>query len=324
MHFTHSDNQKYTDMKRFFVTLAAVALASSMVFAQDLSQATELYNAAAEALNNGDKEAALASFEQALTVAEALGEEGKDVLDNCKKYIPTIKLAIAKDLIKAKDFDAAYEKLNDAKAAAEKFEAADELDEINGYIPQVLLSKGNALLSAKDFAGASTIYKQILDGDATNGMAALRLGQALAGAGDTEGAIAAYEQAAANGQEANAKKQLSNIFLKNAAASLKEKKFAEAVEFANKVNEIGENAQAYQIAAQASQLGGKNNDAIKYFEKYLEVSPDAKDAPAITFTIAALYQQAGNKAKALENYKKVAADPTYGPQAKPQIDALSK
>lgn len=323
MHFTHSDNQKYTDMKRFFVTLAAVALASSMVFAQDLSQATELYNAAAEALNNGDKEAALASFEQALTVAEALGEEGKDVLDNCKKYIPTIKLAIAKDLIKAKDFDAAYEKLNDAKAAAEKFEAADELDEINGYIPQVLLSKGNALLSAKDFAGASTIYKQILDGDATNGMAALRLGQALAGAGDTEGAIAAYEQAAANGQEANAKKQLSNIFLKNAAASLKEKKFADAVTAALKTCEYGENAQAYQIAAQASQLSGKNNDAIKYFEKYLQVAPDAKNAGQIAYTVGALYQQAKNNAKAKEFYTKALSDPKFGAEAKKILDTLN-
>ncbi len=312
----------HIDMKRLFVTLAAAVLASSMVFAQDLNQAKELYNAAAEALNNDEKEAALASFEQALTVAESLGEDGQEVLDNCKKYIPTIKLAIAKDLIKAKDFAGALDKLNDAKASAEKFEAADDLEEINGLVPQVLLSQGNSLLQAKDFAGAAGLYQQILDADATNGMAALRLGQALAGAGDTAGAIAAYEQAAANGQEENAKKQLSNINLKAAAAALKEKKYADAVTSALKTCEYGDNAQAYQIAAQASQLSGKNNDAIKYFEKYLEVAPDAKNAGQIAYTLGALYQQAKNNGKAKEFYTKALKDPKFGPEAKKVLDTL--
>lgn len=309
-------------MKRLFVTLAAAVLATSMIFAQDLSQATELYNAAAEALNGGDKETALSSFEQALTIAEALGEDGQEILDNCKKYIPTIKLAIAKDLIKAKDFGTALDKLADAKAIAEKFGAADELDEIAGLVPQVLLSQGNNLLQAKDFAGAAGFYKQILDADATNGMAALRLGQALAGSGDTEGAIAAYEQAAANGQEENANKQLSNINLKAAAAALKGKKYADAVGAALKACEYGDNAQAYQIAAQASQLSGKNNDAIKYFEKYLEISPDAKNAGQIAYTLGALYQQAKNNGKAKEFYTKALKDPKFGPEAKKVLDTL--
>ena len=44
----------------------------------------------------------------------------------------------------------------------------------------------------------------------------------------------------------------------------------------------------------------------------------------IYFTLGALYQKAGNKAKALENYRKAADDPQYGAKAKQQIEALSK
>lgn len=130
--------------------------------------------------------------------------------------------------------------------------------------------------------------------------------------------------AARNGQEANAKSVLSTTFLKNAAAQLKAGKYADAVELAEKANSYKENAQAYLVAGQASQKSSKNADAISYFEKYLEAAPTAKNAGAIAFTVGALYQQAGNKAKALEYYKKVENDPQFGAQAKPLIASLSK
>ena len=135
-------------------------------------------------------------------------------------------------------------------------------------------------------------------------------------------AVAAFETAAKNGQEEMANKQISNIYLKQAAASLKGGKYADAVTAALKTNEYGENAQAFLVAGQASQKLGKNNDAIKYFEKYLALAPTAKNANAIAFTVAALYQKAGNKAKAAEFYKKVVSDPQLGAQAKQQLDAL--
>ena len=93
---------------------------------------------------------------------------------------------------------------------------------------------------------------------------------------------------------------------------------------AEKANSYVENATAYLIAGQSSQKLSKNADAIKYFEKYLEMKPDAKNAPAITFTVAALYQGAKNNAKALEFYKKVQDDPKFGDQAKQMITSLSK
>ena len=77
-------------------------------------------------------------------------------------------------------------------------------------------------------------------------------------------------------------------------------------------------------AGQASQKLNKTNDAIKYFTKYLDAAPTAKNANAITFTVAALYQQAGNKVKALEFYQKIASDAKYGAQAKQMIDALKR
>ncbi|MBR5724822.1 MAG: tetratricopeptide repeat protein [Bacteroidales bacterium] len=309
-------------MKKLIATLATLMLALGAAFAQDLAAVTELYNSGAEAVAAGNKADALNAFVNALQQAEALGDEGQEVVTNCKNIIPNLKMSLAKDLIKETKFDEAVAALRDVEKVAEEYEALDVLDEAKTLIPQVKMSKAGTLLNAKDYAAAAAAYQDILSENPNDGTAALRLGVALNGAGDVEKAKAAFEQAAANGQAATANKQLGNIYLKEAAAALKAKKYADAVTAAVKVNDFTENAQAWQIAGQASQLGGKNNDAIKYFEKYLEASPDASNAGAIAYTVGALYQGAKNNAKAKEFYTKALNDPKYGAEAKKMLDAL--
>ena len=52
------------------------------------------------------------------------------------------------------------------------------------------------------------------------------------------------------------------------------------------------------------------------------MSPNAKDASDIIFTIAATAQKAGDKATAKEYYNKLTADPKYKDQAAAQLKAL--
>jgi tetratricopeptide (TPR) repeat protein len=309
-------------MKKLIVTLAALAVAFGSAFAQDLAAVTEIYNAGAEAVSAGEKDSALKSFEEALKLAEALGEEGQEVVANCKNIIPNLKLSLAKDLVKAAKFDEAVAALEEVEKVAEAYEAFSVADEAKGLVPQVKLSKANGLYKAKEFDAAAAAFQEILEADPTNGSAAFYKGAALVGAGKNEEAKAAFELAAANGQEANAKKQLGTLYLKEASADLKAKKYANAVAAAVKANEYAPNAQALQLAGQASQAAGKNNDAIKYFEQYLEAAPTASNAGAIAYTVGALYQTAKNNAKAKEFYTKAASDPKYGAEAKKMLDAL--
>ena len=309
-------------MKKIFLLFTAAVLSAGMVFAQDINQATENYNNGAMELQMGNNEAAIGYFQAALEMAEALGEEGAEVAANCRNIIPAIYLSSAKEQIKAENFDAAVEQLNKAIEAAGKYETPEVAEDANALMPQVYVSKGNNFLTAKNFPEAEAAYRQALELDAANGMAAFRLGQALASQNKIEEAEAAYVQAAANGQEKNANKQLSNMFVKLAQAASKAKKYQEAIDYAAKSNQYLENANAYRFAASASQQLGKNADCIANYEKYLELSPNAKDAAGVKYTIAALYQQAGNKAKAKEFYQMVANDPQYGPGAQEQLKTL--
>ena len=316
-------NDKNTDiMKKLIATLAAAVMAVGSLSAQDLAQATELYNTGATYLSGGNFERALESFQQAYDMATALGEEGAEVAENCKSAIPEVSLNLAKNLAQNKDYDGAIARLGTTVELAGQFGNQAVQDEANALVPQLLMQKGNELLNGKDFAGAAAAYKQILESDATNGVAALRLGMALASSGDAAGAIEAFTTAAANGQEAAAGKQLGNLYLRDALAKLKAKDYAGAVDAAVKSTEYSESSSAYQIAGQAAQMTGDNDGAIKYFEKYLELAPNAKNAGQIAYTVGALYQTAKNVDKAKEYYTKALSDPTYGPEAQKLLNAL--
>ena len=310
-------------MKKIFMFFAAVVMAAGIASAQDINSVTETYNNGAMELEMGNKEAALGYFQAALTAAEELGEEGMQIADNCRSTIPVLMESIAKDYIKAQMYDAAIEQLNKTIEVCNTLGNAAQADECKTLIYQTLMAKGNDLINAKDFAAAIEVYNQIMAANPTNAMASLRLGMAYGATGNTEAAEAAYLVAAQNGQEKNAYKQLSSLFVKKAAAVLKTKNYAEALEFALKSNEYLENATAMKVAGTAASALKKNEEAIQYLEKYLELSPNAKDAAQMKYTIAATAQVLGDKEKAKTYYQQILSDPNFGPTAKQQLETLN-
>lgn len=311
-------------MKKMILALAAVVFSAGLVSAQDLASATETYNNGAEQFQNGDKVAALDLFKKALTMAEALGDDGADIVANCKNTIPVLTMSIAKDLVREKEYDSAIEKINEAQKVAGDYENDEVIADAAELLPQVLSAAGTAAYTAKEMEKAVDYFEKSLALDTDNGATALRLGQALNSLGKVEEAKAAFTTAMNNGQEDNAKKQLANIILREAQAALQAGKNADVVSMIAKADEDGmvTNAAAYQLAASASQKLNKAADAIKYYEKFLSADPDNKNAGAIAYTVGALYQGQNNKAKALEFYKK-AQEKGYA-QAADMVKALSQ
>ena len=304
--------------------IAAAAMTVSVAFAQDINAVTDIYNNGAMELEMGNKESALNYFQSALTEAEALGEAGAEIIANCQMMIPAVMISLANDFIEADNLDAAMEWLAKAEEAANAYGDTDNAAKANEKKEQVLMKKAAELLKAKDYANAIVVYEQIMAADPTNGRAALQMGQAYNASGDQVKAEEAFNIAAANGQEKQAFKQLSNLYVKKASASLKAKNTQEAYDFAVKSNEYLENANAYKIAGQCAMALGKAAEGLPLLEKYLELSPNAKDANQMKFNIAATAQKLGDKEKAKAYYEQVLGDPKFGAQAKAQYDALNK
>ena len=310
-------------MKRLFVAVAAFALAAGIASAQDMSAAVETFNMGAQTLESNKTEA-LAQFKSALPQFEACAaDEAADMIAQCKKIIPQTMVSIAKEQINDSKYDEALETLKEATACAEGYGQEEIAAEAKELVPTAYVRKGAALMKAKDFVNAAAAFKGAVALTPEDGQTQLLYGQALMQAGDNDTAVTALEAAAANGKEDQAKKLLSNLFLKEGMALVKANKSAEAITALEKANSYGESANAYKLIASANTKLGKSKAAIEAYKKYLEVSPDAKDAADVMFTIAATAQKAGDKATAIDYYKKLSGT-KYAEQAKAQLAALQK
>jgi len=310
-------------MKRFFIALAALVMTAGIASAQDLSMATETFNNAVTTAES-DKAAALGLFQQAMTLGQTCGEEGAEIVKNCKDVIPGLILSIAKGQINDGQYDAALASLKDAAAKAGEYGIEGIAEEAESLVPDVFFRKGTALFKAKDMAGAAEAFQQVVAADTTNGAAYLRLGQSLLMSGNADGAVEALGQASAKGQKENADKLLGNIFLKKGMGLLKGGKNAEAIEALTKANEYTDNPASYKLIASAYTKLGKTSNALDAYKKYLELDPDAKDASGVKLTIAATAQKHGDKATAIEYYKQLVGDAQYGETAKQQLGVLQK
>lgn len=311
-------------MKKLVMLFAAAAMTISVAFAQDINAVTEIYNNGAMELEMGNKEAAIGYFQSAITEAEALGEAGVEIITNCQMMIPAVMISLANDFIETEDYDTAINWLSKAEEAANQYGDVENANKAAEKKSQVLMKKAGDLLKAKDYANAIVIYEQIMAAEPTNGRAALQMGQAYNASGDQVKAEEAFNVAAANGQEKQANKQLSNLYVKKASAALKAKQTQEAYDFAIKSNEYLENANAYKIAGQCAMALGKAAEGLPLLEKYVELSPNAKDANQMKFNIAATAQKLGDKEKAKAYYEQVLSDPKLGPNAQQQLNALNK
>lgn len=287
-------------MKRILVLAAIAAISASAAMAQDFEKATNLAKQANEALVSGDSKTAIDNFTAALTEAgQCTEEEASSLIENCKKGIAQANYSQANKLIENGNLEEAIAQLAATVTAAEESGDSDLIEKAVEKTQQLHQAIANAKIKAAgaeaDPAAKAAAYKNaiehldaVLAKEPENGKAFLQKGQVLSAIGNRAGAVETFLKAKELGQEAAANKQLSTIFLKDAASKLKAKDFKGAVEAALKSNEFLESANAYKIAGTAANGAKDIAAAEKYLSKYLELAPDAKDAAQIKTAVAAL------------------------------------
>ena len=273
-------------MKKFVFSVCALFAAATISFAQDVNEATDLFNAAVEYLNLGDKTSALENFQKAYDIAKECGEAGQALVDQCESTIPQLALMVAKDYVKAGDYATAVVKAQEASAVAAAMNADASVAE--ALIPNIYMQQGNVLLKAKDYEGAIKAYSANVALNPANGKAYVNMAAAYDRLGQADKAEENYLLAAANGQEKAANKALGNIYLKKALAANKAKSYDQAIELANKSISFNETSKAHYIIGLAAQNSNKIALAISSFEKYLELDPTAANAQDVRTVVEAL------------------------------------
>ncbi len=308
-------------MKKILLTIVVALCTMGISAAQDLEKATELYNNAAAAIENSKAEA-IDLFQQALDMAGKLGEEGQEIVNQCKGIIPKLYISLAKELVNEKKLDEAVAKFKEAIKIGKELGDDEVADEAKTLIPQIQLADANSLLNAKDYEGAVAAYQKVIDSDPENGAAHLRKGQALVALGKLDDAVKAFELASKNGEEDAAAKQLSNTYVKKAVACQKAKDMKGALENAQKSTQYVDNANAQKIIGISASSLKQNKVAAEAFEAYLSMSPEAKDKNQIIYQLATALVATGDNAKACGYFKQIAQDAKFGEAARYQITTL--
>ncbi|MBE6234128.1 MAG: tetratricopeptide repeat protein [Bacteroidales bacterium] len=314
-------------MKKIFVLFAAALMTAGVVSAQDLNQAIEAAKNGQMQFEMNNYPAAIEEFQNALTIAEGLGEEGAEHAETCKAAICQIYMAMAKEVYNGKKFQEAVEAFKKAKEVAEGYgnlDVAAEADELaNNSQLLVYKSAGDAAKRAKDYATAIDNYTKMLELEPANGVAAYQLGDCYYRTKKFDEAVPYLMTAKDNGQEKNALPRLANIYVMKAKASLKAKSYDQALELANQAIGFEASSSAYETAGDATKALKNNAGAIELYEKALE-GAKPKAVNQVKYKIATAAQEMGDKAKAIEYYTMIAGDPNFAEFANYQIKELSK
>ncbi len=289
-------------MKKLVLTLSALLFAATLSFAQDMAEATQMAKDAQEAYSNKEFAKAFEGFQKALTIAEACGEEGAELLDQCKTALPQIAMSIAKEKINAQDYDGGLAELQKVIEISDKYGAIDVLAEAKDLVPAVEQQKGNAL-----FAAADELYQ----------------------AGKLDEALTAF-QALKEAGNANAIKRIPTVFLKMAQAAYKEGKLDAAINAVKSaVTESGGSAaikktagSIVQGAIQKAATTGKLSDAGSYYNLLTELDPGNANLGVLAYTLGASYYKAKNNSQAKSWLQKAVNDPKYGANAQQLLKAL--
>ena len=302
-------------MRMLFIVCLFILSPVGALFGQDLAAAVEVYNAGGMALEVGDYPAAIESFSKALSMLEALpadarGEEGEKMITGSKEIIPQLHLRYGKGLTNAKEFDKAIAELNKAIETGEKYGVADVKAEATELMPQVMLAGATTLLNDGKGAEAVAGFKKVLELEPDNAAAYYRLGAAEASINNEDGAIVAFEKAIEMGDK-NAISSIATIYLKKASAAYSAKKMQETFDNAVKADGYAESANSKKLGGISAYQLKKYDDAIKYLEAYIAMSPTASDKNTMIYMIALSYEAKNNTAKACGYFKQIINDPTY-------------
>lgn len=307
-------------MKKVLVVMAALAMAVSAM-AQDFNAAVETFNAAAQAESKAES---LKLFKDAYAQFVACGDEqeAQAKVEELKNIIPAYAVAVAKESISAKDYDAAIAALEAADADCKEFGAEDKAEEVKNLFGLTYKAAAKKALGAKDAATAFADLKKCVEYTPEDGEAQFLLGRLLLSSGKVDEAKAAFEIASANGKEADVRKQLFNYYYNNGQKQQQAKQFAAAVDSYNAALEIDpqpeKTAIFYKMGVCYGAQGKKaqqNEALIKYVEADAAAAANddilltiAQNAVAIkdTATAKAFYGKLVNSKN--ENYAKQAKE----------------
>lgn len=264
---------------------------------------------------------------------------------NAKQYPKAVEannqvIAITKDPQKKADAEGRIKDIQNIDAI-EHYNAGTDLSK-NGKYDEALAEFDKAIAISKDAkfyyskgvtyskmqkpAEAEKEFKTAISIDPNLDLAYYMLGGVYYTAKNYKDALPVYQKALEVSQNEalknNIKESMKIAYLQLGIASYKEKKYDAAIESFNKANELVPYDQAYLWTGKALTEKKKYDDALTAYNKALENKKTVTEG-MVSYYIGSMYKAKGDKAKAIEYFKKGLTDETVKKACQSEITAFN-
>lgn len=295
--------------------LFIIGLASN-VNAQDKRKAVETYNQALELMKASEYQQAITQFNNALSQAEALGEEGQDIIERVHNQLPAANFELAKNAYRnfqndktISNLDRAIEAFRQAAEVSEEYGNEQIAEKAPNIITQLMYNKALVQYQQKEFETAMTTLDEVIERNANYAKAYYQKGivaKNMDGRSLDE-ALGFFDQAIEVGNEigdnqiaTRAQNAAAEELVYQGSQAIENSNYSQALEYLNRALDYNsESASAYYRLAEA--YNGQQNwqQAAQAAQKGLDLSNGGRtDNAKFYYTLGTAYQGMGQKSDA--------------------------
>lgn len=314
-------------MKKLFLSVVAL-MAVCTLSAQSV---TELYNEGAQAYSAKNYAEAIPFFEKVIEQGvDSESQEEQNLAATVKQYLPNCHFQLGVAALKAKNYDEALAKANQALDLAVVYEATKVEGNATRLIGMIYSAQGGEAFNNKDYATAAEIFEKGYAADPKNAQMANWLATCYCETGKYAEGLAILKKIAANpnpkyADQAAEAKQLSAMYTNNMVAGFQQNNdYDGMIAVAEQMlAEDAESPVAHKILVQAYSGKKDYNKVIELADAAAAVQTEPEDASFIYYLQGSAYNAKEMKAQAIAALKKVTAGSSVE-AAKAAIAELSK
>jgi tetratricopeptide (TPR) repeat protein len=303
--------------------------------AQSLTDVINEFNTGVEQLNNQEYDGSIAHFNQALALADAVGDEANDMKEKSQQQIPAVYYRQATVFMKRKQYDNAIPFLEKTIEFATLYNNNEEISKkASGYLPQLYVLEGNRDWKNKAYDEAIENFDKAIDLNPDLYQACQGKGMVYLEQDKTEEMLKCFANAKKGATAKNDTKTINainetidtyyNKFITEEMALVdpEENDYTYVVEACeNALAANPNNPRALYHLALVSNKKVQYDQAIEYAEKALQYETDPVWISAINFELGSAYQYTAAYDQACEALKKVIEEPFLS-QAEKKMESV--
>ncbi|HHN48687.1 MAG TPA: tetratricopeptide repeat protein, partial [Bacteroidales bacterium] len=295
------------------LALAVFVIGLASASAQIIDDVVNKFNGAAE-LVNSDAAAAAVLLEEAIEMANKVGDEADEVRFMAQSQLPAVYFRVGTESQRDGNTDEAIAAFQKSLDLGLEYNDSNTVGRAQNILGRLYLSQGNNAYRSGENEQAIELLTKSIEFDPDNARTHLLIGLSQRRLENVDGMIAAMDMAIATAQKADdeqtqatAAKSVRDYLAVRANRSIQGNRAAEALDYLNTALKYGEEAQTYFLLTLAHNSMEQWDNAIKAAEKALALEvDDAAEKAKIYFELGNAQREKGNTAAACRAFRNAA------------------